>query len=249
MQGRRFSAFLKSPSPSAPQVGTAAAPATAAGAKIEPQPAPVAPAPVVAAAASSAAPEAVVPIPGPDLSGLRPIPGEDFVDPVRTRSGALSWDRGFEPKTQGVAYVTGGSGGGGGGRLPLVHPHFETTIPPEQAIRVPPNKLPPSSMLTGLLSTTTSPQGNNFRRMAPGRSASFGNAVERALAESSAGTGLLIHTGDIRPAPLGGADFVGAPGTPYKGLQIQITTEPGYWTHVDAAPADTIWGLYPSFKP
>ena len=77
----------------------------------------------------------------------------------------------------------------------------------------------------------------------------FGNAVERALAEGSAPTGLILHTGDIRPAPRGGPDFIGARGTPYEGLLIQITTERGYYTHAEKSPPNTVWGLYPTFEP
>jgi len=77
----------------------------------------------------------------------------------------------------------------------------------------------------------------------------FGNAVERALARGAAPTGLLIHTGDIRPFQRGGPDMIGAPGSPLEGLLFQATSEPGYWTHVDKSAPETIWGLYPTFAP
>lgn len=107
IQSRRFSAFLKSPSPSTPQGGDTVVPAAVVPAThIEPQPAAAAPAPVVAAGTSTPAP-----IPGPDLSSVRQIPSEADLGSMGVPRRELSWDRGFEPTPQGIANVTNGSGG------------------------------------------------------------------------------------------------------------------------------------------
>jgi hypothetical protein len=75
----------------------------------------------------------------------------------------------------------------------------------------------------------------------------FGNAVERAMADASAPSGLLIHTGEIRPFTLGGADFVGAPGSPLEGLRFQVTSVAGFEWHFLNSPEGTIFGIYPPY--
>ncbi|MFC7761074.1 hypothetical protein ACFQY4_25865 [Catellatospora bangladeshensis] len=82
-----------------------------------------------------------------------------------------------------------------------------------------------------------------------GQRMAYGHAVERALARGAAPTGLLIHTGDNRPLVRGGPDFVGAPGTPFAGMEFQVTTQGGYYTHVYKAAPGTYWGLYPTYTP
>ena len=69
-----------------------------------------------------------------------------------------------------------------------------------------------------------------------------------SLAAAAKPTGLIIHTGDIRPAPLGSPDFIGALGTPYAGLNFQVTTQAQYLkNHLVNSQVGTIFGLYPTF--
>lgn len=78
----------------------------------------------------------------------------------------------------------------------------------------------------------------------------FGNAMERAIANAIAHKGIWNHTGDIRPAPLGGADFMGRPGTRTEGHSAQVTTKNQYLKdHLANGAAGTIFGLYPTYIP
>ncbi|MCX4791589.1 hypothetical protein OG369_37480 [Streptomyces sp. NBC_01221] len=156
------------------------------------------------------------------------------------RGGADGTKRAQPPKNPGEGKV----------HLPIVNPHFadhapeakfqQATVRVADRLRSNPATIP--SHLT--------PGENRLSSLGPwAQRIVFGNAVERALANAVAPTGLLLHTGDIRPAPRGGPDFTGAPGTPYEGLQFQVTSERGYWTHVEKAAPETIWGLYPAYTP
>jgi RHS repeat-associated protein len=73
----------------------------------------------------------------------------------------------------------------------------------------------------------------------------FGNAVERGMELAARPTGLLVHTGDIRPMLLGGPDFIGAPNTPFAGSEFQVTTPGQYMrNHLENSALGTIFGLH-----
>jgi RHS repeat-associated protein len=156
----------------------------------------------------------------------------------------------------------GGSGGSGtppsppppsGRRLPIVNPHFEPTISPEDAFQGLTmnvySKLNANRPLIADNLTLSQQQFSTAGKWA--ERIVFGNALENAMAKGAAPTGLLTHTGGIRPFLLGGADFTGAPGTPYAGLNFQLTTEKQYMRgyHVLNSPEGTLFGLYPGYNP
>jgi hypothetical protein len=132
-------------------------------------------------------------------------------------------------------------------RLPIIDPHVATSVPPEASIqgatkavaeRLRSNpELVPQYLSPGELKNWRSGQPWRMRM-------AFGNAVERAVARGAEPTGFLTHVGDIRPAALGSPDIIGVAGTPFEGKLIQITTEKGYYTHVENAAPETIWGLH-----
>jgi hypothetical protein len=137
---------------------------------------------------------------------------------------------------------------GKGPLLPIVHPNFTSTrtkedVTQQMAMKVSNTLVANPALIPQYLSAGQnrfSSRGFWAQRIV------FGLAVENAIATGAAPTGMLIHTGHIRPYVRGGADFVGAPGTPWAGALIQITSVPGYDTHVEKSAPETIWGLYPS---
>lgn len=140
-----------------------------------------------------------------------------------------------------------------GPRLPILNPHFEPSITPEDAFQgLTENVFSKLDANRALISDYLSPGELQLSSYGPwAQRIVFGNALERAMAEGAAPSGLLIHTGGIRPFLLGGADFVGAPGTGLAGQNFQLTTVGQYMrgNHVANSPAGTNFGLYPGYKP
>jgi hypothetical protein len=172
--------------------------------------------------------------------------GAKMSGPNAAKGGSGSSSQGWRPLPPGAPK----DDGIGKRRLPIVNPHFSDNRPQDRiqgatvavATKLQNNK--------PLINNYLTPGESLFSGLGPwAQRIVFGNAVERALAEGSRPTGLLIHTGDIRPAPRGGPDLIGAPGTPYEGLLVQVTSEKGYWTHVGKAAPATVWGLYPGYQP
>jgi hypothetical protein len=131
-------------------------------------------------------------------------------------------------------------------RLPIVDPHFMPTKSVGEAFQGATVRV--ATRLTGnqpLISNYLSPGQIRLATFGPwAQRIVFGNAVERALAQGSAPTGLLVHTGDIRPFPLGGPDFVGADMTPFAGFRFQVTTQLQWDRHWENDAPGTIYGLY-----
>ena len=134
-------------------------------------------------------------------------------------------------------------------RLPIVNPHFTPTKSAADVFQgFTENVAGRLQANPRLFSKYLSPSEQRFvSRGLWAERIKFGNAVERAMAETSEPSGLLIHTGEIRPYNLGGADFVGARGTAFEGLEFQVTSENGFGSHFANSPEGTIFGIYPKY--
>ena len=161
-------------------------------------------------------------------------------------AGSGSSDKGWRPLPPGPPKDSGA----GKRHLPLVNPHRSDNRPQDRIQGATENVAAKLQANKPLINRYLTPSESKLAGLGPwAQRIVFGNAVERALAEGSRPTGLLTHTGDIRPAPRGGPDLTGVPGTPFEGMLVQITSEKGYWTHAGKVDPATTWGLYPGYQP
>jgi hypothetical protein len=155
------------------------------------------------------------------------------------------------PKSKSPPPAPPSNSSGGNRRLPIVNPHFTPSITIADAFQGATLKV--SDRLNAnraLIPNYLEPWQRRFASRGPwAERIVFGNAVEEALAIGTAPTGLLIHTGNIRPFLLGGPDFIGTGGTPYGGLLFQVTASPQYRDHFENSAPGTIFGVYPSHQP
>lgn len=157
------------------------------------------------------------------------------------------------------AFLFMGAGGLGGGKgagkallskaskvkLPIVNPHFSPTKSIEDVFQAATEQVGKKLQAKpSIIPEFLEGWQSDFAARGPwAEKIVFGNAVERALAQSTSGSNLLKHTGDIRPFMKGGADFVGL--GPFKGKLFQVTT----WKqmlkdHIVNAADGTIFGIY-----
>jgi hypothetical protein len=130
-------------------------------------------------------------------------------------------------------------------KLPIVNPHFDPSVSPATAFQGATESVASKLIADAkLIATHLELHQNAFAAKGPwAQRMVFGNAVENALAKSTATTGLLKHTGGIRPYVKGGPDFVGQ--GPWSGLNFQVTTRLQYMNdHLANSPPGTLFGLY-----
>jgi RHS repeat-associated protein len=131
-------------------------------------------------------------------------------------------------------------------RSPLVDWHYDPAMTPQEAVQDLADMV--HAKLTGnraLISDYLSDSEIQFAARGPwAERMVFGKALERAMGEAAAPSGLLVQTGDALMNQKGSPDLMGLPGTPFQGLEFQVTTVNQYRRGVHESKDGTLFILH-----